>query len=324
MGSLQYREESTIVISFYPWGTMLERILCPLTREKSEVIFSRPYKLKELQEVVNHQALSRMLEDKNYEIRYSPAAGIYFQTWVLEDHELDLVYASGEHCADFKKEIAAQKLYWFAHQAEEVLLFRQLCKNPLPTVLDFGCNWGKWASVALAYGCEVYGLDVNAHAIQFCSERGIKMVNFSQLDHLQFDFINCDQVLEHVSDPMVLLRQFYRSLKPGGFLKLSTPENSQLPLKLKKNEATLSNAIVNKEALDSLYPLVHINLFDSASLRTAAKLAGLQPFSLPLFKMIGAGQLWNIPRQLSRNFTTPFKRWRSKGAYAWFQKDKGQ
>ena len=74
------------------------------------------------------------------------------------------------------------------------------------------------------------------------------------------------------------------------------------------------------ETIDSLYPLEHVNLFNHASLRLLGERVGLRPVRLPFFKWMGAGQLWNLPRQFNRNLTTPWKRWRGRGPYVWLEK----
>src|SRR6185369_17118136 len=107
----------------------------------------------------------------------------------------------------FREEIRRQKLHWFAHMTEEILVMRQILGARTPVVLDFGCNWGKWASMALAHGCEVYGVDVNRDASAFCAARGIRMISREQMREVRFDFINVDQVLEHLSDPLGVARE---------------------------------------------------------------------------------------------------------------------
>ena len=44
--------------------------------------------------------------------------------------------------------------------------------------------------------------------------------------HLNFDFILCTEVLEHVPNPMKLLEKSINLVKPGGFLLFTVPGNS--------------------------------------------------------------------------------------------------
>ena len=299
---------------------MIARTSCPITGEPAEVIFSRPYSLPALASFVTHAPLREALADKPYEIRSCPASGLVFQTWVMEEAELAGWYSPAKDREFFMGKIGEQKLHWFAHLTEEILVMRQMIPVPVPVVLDFGCNWGKWASMALAHGCEVYAVEVNRDAAAFCASRGIKMVTLADLKSLKFDFINVDQVMEHLSDPRTIARELAASLKAGGMMKWSTPHHPKLPGLLRAAESDGTNAVLNPVTLDPLEPLGHVNLFCGTTLEVLGRQVGLQPVQLPFWKWLGAGQLWNIPRQLNRNLTVPIKRWRAHGAYRWFQK----
>lgn len=302
---------------------MIQRLHCPITGYPAEVIFSRSYQHPVLREIADRARLADTVADKPYEIRCCAESDLYFQTWVMSTAELRAWYSPPTDASFFMKEIGKQKLHWFAHQTEEILVLRQLCPVPMPVVLDFGCNWGKWASMALAHGCEVYGVDVNQAASEFCASRGIRMISFEEMGKRQFDFINVDQVLEHLSEPLIVGRHLSACVKPGGFIKFSTPNNPKLPRQLKAAQQNGDDSVMDARTLDSLLPLEHVNLFSDTSLKILAKQAGLRTYRLPFFKWLGAGQLWNVPRQLNRNLVVPFKRWRGNTTYQWFQKPLG-
>ncbi|MBM3840037.1 MAG: class I SAM-dependent methyltransferase [Verrucomicrobia bacterium] len=299
---------------------MIQRTDCPITGAPASVIFSRPFSRPEFTPMIARGNLAALVADKSYEIRHCPESRLHFQTWVMEDHELAGWYSAPAGEEFFLEEIAKQKLHWFAHMTEEILVLRQLCHAKRPAVLDFGCNWGKWASVALAHGCDVFAVEVNRSAADFCARRGLQIVSFDRLDEFRFDFINVDQVMEHLSQPLPVAQKLAACLKPGGFLKMSTPDNPALPRILAAAQRTGDNRVLNAKTLDSLAPLEHVNLFTRAALEALGGKAGLRVYRLPLIKWLGAGQLWNIPRQLNRNVVTPFKRWLGRGTYVWFQK----
>jgi hypothetical protein len=192
--------------------------------------------------------------------------------------------------------------------------------RPRPKVLDYGSNWGKWSSMALAYGCDTYAVEVNPVAIEFCRSRGIKMLAPAEMREHRFDFINVDQVLEHVAKPRELAAELASALLPGGYMKWSVPGDRKLPQKLRDAEKTRDYQVLDAEQIDPLEPLVHINLFSNRALRSLGGAAGLKPARLPFFKWLGAGQLWNMPRQFGRNVTVPQKRWRGSGTYLWFRR----
>ncbi len=299
---------------------MIQRLTCPISDTPAEVVFSRPYSLPELRDYPERCGLTAKTGDKPFEIRYCPGSGVYFQTWTMDDSELAGLYSPGADERSFMDQIAGQELHWFAHMTDEILVMRQCVATRPPVVLDFGCNWGKWASMALAYGCDVYGVDVNQDAAAFCATRGIKMISRAEMGHARFDFINADQVLEHLTEPLEVAREFAAALKPGGYLKLGTPDDPKLPGLLRAAQASGSNAVLEPRIIDSLTPLAHVNLFNHAALRSLGERVGLRAVRPPFWKWVGAGQLWNLPRQFNRNLRTPWKRWRMKGSYIWLQK----
>jgi hypothetical protein len=67
----------------------------------------------------------------------------------------------------------------------------------------------------------------------------------------------------------------------------------------------------------------HVNLFNPVSLRSLGERAGLRGVRLPFFKWMGAGQLWNLPRQFNRNLILPFKRRFGFQTHQWFVKPSG-
>lgn len=299
---------------------MIKRTNCPITNDPSDVIFSRPYSIPELNRFITFLPFSDEIRKLNFEIRFCKTSGLYFQTHVLNDSQLLSLYNPSEKSDRFLLDISQQKLHSFAHATEEILVLRQLIKNRTPVVLDYGSSWGKWASMALAFGCDVYGLDIDFQAQHFCKSRGIKIINHNDLHLFKFDFINVDQVLEHLYNPREVAECLALCLNDGGYMKWSTPQHKSISKLLSCFQHNSSNLILEQDKLKCLEPLVHINLFSNQSLKCLARTVGLNPVRLPYLKWLGASQLWNIPRQFNRNLITPWKRFRSQDTYLWVRK----
>ncbi len=302
---------------------MIFRDTCPLCAGQVERCFSWPFNSeillpRILNLAADHCVQSLLLE--NYEVYYCKPCEFAFQRIAPESHEIVELYSLHQDESAILAEIAAQKLHWFAHMTEEILVARQLLPAGRLRVLDFGCNWGKWASMALAFGCEVDAVEVNPVAAKFCQSRGIRIVNPDDLEPSSYQFINVDQVLEHLTNPLEVTKKLVKCLAPKGIMKWSTPREKYLVRNLRVAQETSDDSILSPEHIDALAPLLHINLFSNHSLRVLGANVGLKPVSLPFFKWLGAGQLWNIPRQLGRNLTVPYKRWSRQGTYLWFQR----
>jgi 2-polyprenyl-3-methyl-5-hydroxy-6-metoxy-1,4-benzoquinol methylase len=99
-------------------------------------------------------------------------------------------------------------------------------------ILDLGCGSG-YKTLILAEanpGAHIIGIDLSEASIQFARLRlqyyGFKNVEFHTLDieklinlGLQFDYINCDEVLYLLPDPVVALNAMKAVLKPEGIIR---------------------------------------------------------------------------------------------------------
>ena len=98
-----------------------------------------------------------------------------------------------------------------------------------PKLLEVGCNCGIHMKHFADFGYDVYGQDVDPQTTAiakklhtpdkiYCGQLG----DSSFIDG-SFDFVFCEQTIEHVLDPHLLLQQICGALKQGGGLMISTP-----------------------------------------------------------------------------------------------------
>ncbi|MDP4249371.1 MAG: class I SAM-dependent methyltransferase [Bacteroidota bacterium] len=114
--------------------------------------------------------------------------------------------------------------------------------KPGNQLLDAGCGSGMLsATIAMRNPTvEITGLDGNADAIDFCKNQWSRLTNVHFLvgliDQLgefwdeQMDGIAFLEVIEHITETQAchILSEFYRILKPGGRLVISTPNRKSL------------------------------------------------------------------------------------------------
>ena len=98
--------------------------------------------------------------------------------------------------------------------------------EPLPgaRVLDFGCGAGKLLNHLQDRGWDTYGIEP-ALDLAFERHRRLQAVPGEPT----FDVIIANHVLEHVTNPLELLRQFTGASRPGGFLLVGVPRLDTLP-----------------------------------------------------------------------------------------------
>lgn len=99
------------------------------------------------------------------------------------------------------------------------------------TVLDIGCGAGYGAAHLAGDGRQVVGIDYEpAVAAQAARRYQRQGVSFACMDGMRLgvlsgsvDLVTSFQVLEHMPNPEVLVREMARALRPTGIVLLSTP-----------------------------------------------------------------------------------------------------
>ena len=105
-----------------------------------------------------------------------------------------------------------------------------------PQILDLGCGKGHITEkIRQALVCaEITGLDYSVSAIEYAQDNFPK-IDFSVGDASNtpyskeyFDVVVCNNLWEHVPNPLLLLGEINRILKPNGYLIVSTPSRYRL------------------------------------------------------------------------------------------------
>lgn len=132
---------------------------------------------------------------------------------------------------------------YFSEESTMVDYFERkirLIEKHLPVsgrVLDIGCAAGFFLKAMKKRGYEVSGMDISECATRYARESlgvGITTgdITSASLPADSFDIITMWDVLEHLRDPMVAIRQAHRSLKDTGTLVVETLNIDSLNFKL--------------------------------------------------------------------------------------------
>lgn len=134
-------------------------------------------------------------------------------------------------------------------------------------VLDVGCGSGVLLARMKALGWDVEGVEVDPGAVEAGRKRGLAVrlgtLHEQRFPDASFDAIHSAHVIEHVHDPVGLLKECRRILRPGGNLVFLTPNIQSW------GHETYREAWLN------LDPPRHLILFTAAGMRRAAGEAGL-------------------------------------------------
>jgi SAM-dependent methyltransferase len=97
------------------------------------------------------------------------------------------------------------------------------------TFLDVGCATGFFINGIRKHSSwEVFGTDFGESAVRFARETlhlDVLLGNLTDANYPEasFDYVHVNNVLEHVLDPVSLLKECRRIIKPGGVFYLSVP-----------------------------------------------------------------------------------------------------
>jgi 2-polyprenyl-3-methyl-5-hydroxy-6-metoxy-1,4-benzoquinol methylase len=144
-------------------------------------------------------------------------------------------------------------------------------------VLDLGCGDGDVAAELAARGNQIVGVDRAAEPrrrkvmkayFQTSLENGLGPLDARLATHGPFDIIVLADVLEHLSDPVSLLRECSRYLKPGGCVIVSVPNVANLWIRL--------NLLVGRFQYTErgILDRTHLRFFTLRSARALARDAG--------------------------------------------------
>lgn len=123
--------------------------------------------------------------------------------------------------------------WWFVSRRELVdALIRQLPLSPNPLIVDVGCGTGATAALLQKYGM-VIGVDISPLALSWSRQRGLNNLLLAAAERLPIahesaDVVVATDILEHLDDDVAVLKEFYRTLKPGGYVVVTVPAYSIL------------------------------------------------------------------------------------------------
>jgi 2-polyprenyl-3-methyl-5-hydroxy-6-metoxy-1,4-benzoquinol methylase len=172
-----------------------------------------------------------------------------------------------------QKKLQGFLLGWVAHVMPwrrsdwdySVMFFPYLQDGKL---LEVGCGSGSLLAEMAELGWQVEGLDVDPSAVTTAKMKGLHVklgtLEESNYPDSYFDAICMSHVIEHVHDPVRLLRECHRVLKPGGRLSMVTP-----------NAQSFLHRLFGHSWF-ALEPPRHLHIFTRSTLKTLLQRSGFQ------------------------------------------------
>ena len=105
-------------------------------------------------------------------------------------------------------------------------------KKGYQSILDLGCGSGNFLDLARNSSLTTTGMELNEHAAELAREKGhdilpgILTEDFLAQHPRKYDMVTLFQVVEHLPDPIGLLKMARRLVNDGGTLMFSVPNRS--------------------------------------------------------------------------------------------------
>jgi len=246
--------------------------------------FSTPLISNYLREYYLHQGHIEFeyLKDEKYCLDKCNDCGFIYQRYIPNDFLMMKLYEQWidpEKVFDSKGKGHGLDYYLQMMKQIEITL-RHFNKDPSDLVyLDFGMGWGNWCNLAQAFGCSVFGMELSEVRNKFAKGLGIKVVSWNEIADYHYDFINAEQVFEHIANPLETLQYLAKALKPQGIIRINVPKGGWDIMRRLGNLdwAAPKNSI---NSLNVVTPLEHINCFTNSSLVKMGYYAGLSQVEL--------------------------------------------
>ncbi|UKL13849.1 class I SAM-dependent methyltransferase [Dissulfurimicrobium hydrothermale] len=189
----------------------------------------------------------------------------------------DLIKISGDY--HYKASLSKNKIKKFWYYSKKTAIKRFLPPQTGDNVLDVGCGSGVITNFLSELGASAIGIDGNIEAINFAKSKFENsrcrfiygLVDDDYKFDLLFNKIYCLELIEHIyyNQGLKMLRNFYRILKPGGKVFLTTPNyRSAWPLiEYLMDKFHLSNPLDKYQ---------HVEHYDRNKLKKIIEEAGFQ------------------------------------------------
>ncbi len=200
-----------------------------------------------------------------------PECGLIYVSLILREDVMEKYWReelawSGILNSSPQMELDRLKYLYGLELAEDLVSGRRL--------LDVGSGPGGFVRLAGERGWEGTALELNVESSKKLAAEGFKVIvknlELTDLPPHSYDLISLWEVLEHLADPKVVLREIKRLLSPGGLLLILVPNAGSLVTRLlhEKSNTFGGHSHLNHFDVNSLTSLVERVGFDLIEVET--------------------------------------------------------
>lgn len=307
----------------------IDRSTCPVcgSSELGE-LYRTPYMRPPIRTLLEHHATTAQaidwgpFEGVDYVLRECRSCTLIFQQLVPNEALAAIVYEQWpdpDWALQRRERHAAARMGQYALEVMQVIEFFGRPPEEL-RVLDFGMGWGHWVRMARAFGCRAFGLEISQSRLDHAAAVGIDVLSPEELGTPTLDFVNTEQVFEHLTDPRGTALQLAGSLRPGGILRISVPNAMGLKRRLRKPDWRAPRG--SRRSLGDVTPMAHLNAFNHRALSALGREAGLRLEPIPARLRYRYVPTWQpLRRVLRRTVGLHYRALRHNDTVLWFRKE---
>ena len=231
----------------------------------------------------NHHEMQNLLKGKCYNILFCKSCEFIWQKFIPDENFLKLLYQKFiDKDSSLQKHLNNKNKFKnrFIYEIKNIIFLLRKKDLKKIKILDYGSGWGGWINEAKEFTPNVDGLEFSSSKIDYLTANKINVISINNLVKKEsyYDFIRCEQVLEHLPDLKDFFDLICKISKPNSYLYIAVPNSS----KLMKNKCNI-NILLDKGPTQ---PLEHLNSFSPKSLDRLAGKYGFKKMSiLKIFHM---------------------------------------
>ncbi len=244
---------------------------CAICREKEKLkeLYPRNFNASDLKPELF--SARRVTEHFHYQIVRCLNCGLVFSREILPEDVLEKLYSESKVNFEEYAEIIA-KDYWYFLKPHISLIKRE-------KALEIGCSSGFFMQKLADYGFDaVYGCEPSQEAAEKASAaiRPNITIGFFKpaiYPEKSFDLVCSFQTLDHLSDPVAVLRGCFQLLKPGGLAYFVVHDANSYQAGLLKDKSPIIDIehiyLFNKNTLAKIFQLAGFEVIRVANLKNS-------------------------------------------------------
>lgn len=125
-----------------------------------------------------------------------------------------------------ERKVRGSRLVWSRRIKKLIEIYTMENSREPKTILDVGCSFGGLLEEAKRFGLQPYGVEISEYSANYAKSRGIEVFVGDVLDidmgSNRFDIITLIEVVEHLRDPVSVMRKIYNANTDGGIVLIQT------------------------------------------------------------------------------------------------------